>query len=136
MITKKEVLALCNEPSQKFIANYIDSDKRADIQYLDIVRTEDNRDREEFTLLFSWLDSYKNKTDICAAVLSNAGTKNNGSCFFGDLTHFAKVCANKKFHLSDSRKVWGLNNEDFRIYWQTVDAIKNKYLVMIQKKSA
>lgn len=137
MITKKDVLALCNEPSQAFIETWINSDhKNENIKYLGIERTENNKSRKEFTLIYSEFDQYNKKTVILAAVLSDAGTKNDGSCFFGDLSHFAKVCANIKFHFWDSRQAWGLSGEDFRSYWQTVDAIKNKYLAMIQEQSA
>ena len=135
MITKKYVLALCNEPSQAFIERWINSEEHADIKYLGIERTEDNRSRKEFTLIYSQFDRYNNKEIVSVAVLSDAGTK-GVACFFGDLSHFARVQANKKFHLSDSRKAWGLSNEDYRVYWQTVETIENKYLSMIQTKSA
>ena len=135
MITKKDVLALCNELSQAFVETWINSEEQADIQYLGIERTEDNRSREEFTLIYSLFDRYNNKEVILAAVLSDAGTK-GGACFFGDLSHFARVQANRRFHLSDSRKAWGLSNEDYRAYCQTVETIENKYLSMIKTKSA
>ena len=135
MITKKDVLALCNEASQAFVEIWINSEEQADIKYLGIERTEDNRSRKEFTLIYSQFDRYNNKEIVSVAVLSDAGTK-GVACFFGDLSHFARVQANKKFHLSDSRKAWGLSNEDYRVYWQTVETIENKYLSMIQTKSA
>ena len=134
MITKKDVLALCNEPSQSFVEIWINSEEQADIKYLGIERTEDNRSRKEFTLIYSLFDRYNNKEIILAAVLSDAGTK-GGACFFGDLSHFARVQANRRFHLSDSRKAWGLSNEDYRVYCQTVEAIENKYLSMIQTEA-
>lgn len=135
MITKKDVLALCNEPSQAFVERWINSEEQADIHYLGIERTEDNRSRKEFTLIYSQFDRYNNKEIISIAVLSDAGTQ-GAACFFGGLSHFARVQANKRFHLSDSRKAWGLSNEDFRAYWQTVETIENKYLTMIKTKSA
>lgn len=135
MITKKDVLALCNEQSQALVETWINSEEQADIKYLGIERTEDNRSRKEFTLIYSLFDRYNNKEIILAAVLSDAGTK-GGACFFGDLSHFARVQANKRFYLSDSRKAWGLSNEDYRTYWQTVETIENKYLSMIKTKSA
>ena len=131
MITKKDVLALCNEASQAFVEIWINSEEQADIKYLGIERTEDNRSRKEFTLIYSQFDRYNNKEIVSTAVLSDAGTK-GGACFFGGLSHFARVQANRRFHLSDSRKAWGLSNEDYRVYCQTVETIENKYLSMIQ----
>ena len=90
MITKKDVLALCNEPSQAFVERWINSEEQADIKYLGIERTEDNRSRKEFTLIYSQFDRYNNKEIVSTAVLSDAGTK-GAACFFGGLSHFGEL---------------------------------------------
>lgn len=133
---KKEVLVLCNEPSQAFIERWINSDKQKDIKYLGIERTEDNRDREEFTLIYSRFDKYNNKEIVNAVVLSDVGTKNNGSCFFGGLSltsqEFRQI---KSFIFRTPAKPGDLVTK-ITAPTGRLEAIENKYLAIIQKKNA
>lgn len=126
MITKEQVISLTNEHGKRFIVWITGLDyfgKHVEAELLSVVRTDSNKQRKEFTLI------YKRKTEDKAhtAIFPDCGTKNDGCCFFGDINHFAETVANHIFGISDSRYAWRFSDEDFNRYWKTVDSIVKRY---------
>ncbi len=120
----QEIMEMTNEYGKKFLSSYL---KNAD--FLGIEKTESNISRKEFTLIT------KERGKIYAAILPDKGTNDDGSCFFGDLNHFAMCYAEGKsgirLHLQNSGKlmwpVWYTEKEDFLRWKKIYDEMMQKY---------
>ena len=75
---KKFVLSNYNDKSQDFVKTWIGVEK------ILCVKQDHSRKDEHFVF-------YKGETGTRVCKLTLKGSKNNGSCFFGDLNHLARV---------------------------------------------
>ena len=99
-------------------------------EILGIEKTPSNEKRKEFTVLFRNSDN-----QVCAAVFPDASTKNDGTCFFGDLEHFsmcyAEQMAGVTLRLRNNGHLmwpaWYLSEEDFLRWKKFYDEMKQKY---------
>ena len=121
---KEKILEMTNEYGKKFFS-WI---SKYDI--LGIERTENNILRQEFTVIFRDSDSC-----VRAAVFPDASTKNDGTCFFGDLEHFSMCYAEQKAKVRLRLRnnghlmwpVWYLSEDDFLRWKKFYDEMKQKY---------
>ena len=123
---KEKVLSMTNEFGKKFfgwISKY---------DILGIEKTPSNISRKEFTVIFRDSDNC-----VRAAIFPNADTKDDGTCFFGDLKHFAmcyaEQMANVNLRLRNSGQlmwpVWYLNENDFLRWKKFYDEMISKYQI-------
>lgn len=120
----EEILSMTNEAGRKF-CRWL-----KDYEILGTERTPDNISRKEFTVI------YRNKERaVCTAVLSDKDNKDDGSCFFGDLRHFAMCYAQQMAGVSLRQMyngalawpVWYLNENDFLRWKGFYDGMMQKY---------
>jgi hypothetical protein len=122
---KEKVYQMTNDHGKRFLNDWFLSK-----EILGIERTESNISRKEFTIIYRYPDG-----NICAAVLPDESTINNGCCFFGDLQHFAMCYAegktNVRLRLCNSGKlmwpVWYTEKEDFLQWKKFYDEMMQKY---------
>ena len=121
---KEKVLSMTNEFGKKFfgwISKY---------EILGIEKTDSNISRKEFTVIFKDSDSC-----VRAAIFPDADTKDDGTCLFGDLKHFAMCYAEQmsgvRLRLTNSGHlywpVWYLGEEDFLRWKKFYDEMMQKY---------
>lgn len=116
---KEKVLAMTNDFGKKFfgwISKY---------EILGIERTSSNASRKEFTVVYKYPNG-----NISTAVFPDAGTTDNGSCFFGDLDHFARCyaadMAKCKMNYSFSRDV-PMYEKDWAAWHRFYEEMIQKY---------
>jgi hypothetical protein len=121
---KEKILSMTNDYGKKFfswISKY---------EMLGIERTDNNVSRKEFTVIFRDSDGC-----VRAAIFPDADTANDGTCFFGDLEHFAMCYAEEKAKVRLRLNynghlywpVWYLNEEDFLRWHKFYKEMKQKY---------
>lgn len=120
----EEILSMTNEAGRKF-CRWL-----KDCEILGTERTPDNISRGEFTVI------YKNRERaILAAVLSDTDNKNDGSCFYGDLYHFACNYAAQMVGVQLRTNtfgkiawpVWYLKEDEFLRWKKYYDEMMQKY---------
>jgi hypothetical protein len=74
---KKFDITNYNEASQQFLNRYVGKDS--------VICVKQNHSRKDENFIF-----YKRGNDIKVCVLTLKDSKNNGSCFYGDLKYYAK----------------------------------------------
>jgi hypothetical protein len=120
----EEILSMTNEAGRRFCAWL------KDCEILGTERTPDNISRKEFTVIFK-----DKERAIRTAVLSDKESNDDGSCFFGDLYHFAcnyaAQMAGVKLRISTYGKIawpiWYLNENDFLRWKGFYDEMMQKY---------
>ena len=121
---KEKILSMTNEHGKKFfswISKY---------EILGTEKTPSNISRKEFTVLFRDSDGC-----VRAAIFPDANTNDDGTCFFGDLRHFAMCYAEQKANVclrlrnngSLAWPAWYLTIEDFSRWKIFYDEMMRKY---------
>lgn len=122
---KEEIYSMTNDYGKKFFNDWLQSK-----EILGVERTESNIGRKEFTVIYRYSDG-----KINAAILPDVGTNDNGSCFFGDLKHFA-MCyaegkANVNLRLNNNGNlmwpVWYLSENIFELWHRYYKEMIEKY---------
>lgn len=123
----QQVKEMTNDFGKKFLDSYF---KGYDIVGIE---REHGESRNEFMIIYTYI--YKNEKKVCAAVLPNKNSRNDGTCFFGDLKHFAMCYAEDKsgvrLHLQNNGHlmwpVWYTEKEDFLRWKKFYDEMMQKY---------
>lgn len=121
---KQTILGMTNEAGKKFF-RWIE---KYDI--LGIEKTNSDISRKEFTVIYRDSDSC-----VRAAIFPDSSTTNDGTCFFGDLKHFAMCYAEEKagvrLRLRNNGSLywpaWYLEKEDFLRWKKFYDEMMQKY---------
>ncbi len=120
----EEISQMTNEKGQRFASMWLKG-----CTILGTERMSSNVSRQEFTVIFKHEDG-----SMYSAILPDAGTVNDGSCFFGPFDYFAAHYAADKagFCLKYSSRtylhpVWYAPQDKLKVYNQAYNEIVNKY---------
>lgn len=116
---KEKILKMTNDFGKKFfgwIAKY---------EILGVERRKGNISRHEFTVIYKYPDG-----KIFTAIFPDADSKDDGTCFFGSLDHFARCYAADmtgcKMNYSGSRD-FPMYEKDFPLWNKFYKEMKAKY---------
>lgn len=128
---------MTNEHGKKFLESYF---KGREILGVEV--TESNKGRREFTMLYvsvnkDWNTGKVKGKEVCAAILPDKDTRDDGTCFFGNLRHFAMCYAEDlsgvRLRLQNNGHlmwpVWYTEREDFLRWKSFYDEMMQKYAI-------
>ena len=131
----QQVKEMTNDFGKKFLDTWFKG-----CTILGYERTESDKSRKEFTIIHvsvnkDWRTGKVLSQEVCAAILPDNDTKDDGTCFFGDLKHFAMCYAEGKSGVRLRLRsnghlmwpVWYTEREDFLRWKSFYDEMMQKY---------
>ena len=123
----QQVKQMTNDFGKKFLDTYFKS-----YEIIGVER-EHGASRNEFIIVYTYM--WKGERKVSTAVLPNKDSKDDGTCFFGDLKHFAMYHAEDKsgvrLRLQNNGQlmwpVWYTDREDFLRWKSFYDEMMRKY---------